>query len=87
MLVTMVIQQWKIMEYFDYWGRYSLALMVTHYSLIQVLCEITNHALFSQPKLNGVPALGFFLLTMIIEYFIAEFLYRKAPALLGKWKQ
>lgn len=85
-LVSMVIQRWKIMDYFDYWGKYSLALMVTHYSLIEVLCEITNKALFSQPKLSGFPALYFFLLTMIVEYFIAEFLYRQAPTLLGRQK-
>lgn len=83
-LITMSIEKWRILGYFDYWGRHSLVLMVTHYSIIQVICEITNKAVYDEPYLTGYHALCFFIITMIAEYFIAELIHRRMPFLLGK---
>lgn len=80
----MAVEKWSILAYFDYWGRHSLILMVTHYSIIQVICEIINKTIYNEPHLAGYHALYFFIVTMIVEYFIAELIHRRMPFLLGK---
>ena len=83
-LIIMAVEKWSILAYFDYWGRHSLILMVTHYSIIQVICEIINKTIYNEPHLAGYRALYFFIVTMIVEYFIAELIHRRMPFLLGK---
>lgn len=83
-LITMAVEKWSIFGYFGYWGRHSLALMVTHYSIIQVICEIINRVVYDEPYLMGFHALYFFVATMIVEYYIAEFIHHKMPFLIGK---
>lgn len=80
----MAVEKWSIFGYFGYWGRHSLALMVTHYSIIQVICEIINRVVYDEPYLMGFHALYFFVATMIVEYYIAEFIHHKMPFLIGK---
>ena len=61
-----------------------MALMVTHYSIVMVICEIINKFLFNEPYIHGYPAFIYFIAIMIVEYFICEIITRKFPILLGK---
>lgn len=74
-------QNLKIWNYFDYWGRNSLGLMVTHYSIIQVLLTI-----FITKVLNlemwGWITIGAFVFSMPIEFFLVELIKRYWPWLL-----
>ena len=80
-LLFKVCQNWKLWNYFDYWGRNSLGLMVTHYSIIQVLLTI-----FITKALNlemwGWITIGAFVFSMPIEFFVVEFINRYWPWLL-----
>lgn len=73
-------------KYFTYWGVNSLGLMVIHFSLLMVICTLIQNKIdgtVDQP-LYGWPSIIHFLITMVVSYFIVEFIKKKAPALLGK---
>lgn len=40
-LLAKSIQDWRILEFFNYWGINSLNLMVTHYSIVLVVFTIS----------------------------------------------
>lgn len=84
LILFSVVQNSRLLHYFDYWGRNSLVLMVTHYSIVQVLCGICNQYLFHQEKLADMNAIYFFIIAMVLEYYIAIFINRKASFTLGK---
>mgnify|MGYP005904861945 CR=1 FL=1 len=82
-LIIMSIETSPLLRYFNYWGRNSMALMVTHFSILIVLCDIAVWLIWGHPMRGGWIALSLFGLTMIIEYFLAEWLSRKYPKILG----
>ncbi len=84
MLIVMGIEEWTVFRYFDFWGRQSMGLMVTHYSFLMVVCELLSLWWLGTSKLKDWPAIGFFVATMIVEYFVVKFIASKAPKLLGK---
>lgn len=84
MLLAMAADDMRITDYFNYWGLNSLALMVTHYSIVMVLFEMLNKAILHEPYIQGYPAFAYFVAIMIVEYFICELITRKCPRLLGK---
>ena len=84
LLLSMAMGNIRYANYFNYWGRNSMALMVTHYSIVMVICEIFNKFLFNEPYIHGYPAFIYFIAIMIVEYFICEIITRKFPILLGK---
>ena len=73
-------------RYLNYWGIHSLGLMVTHYSFFLVICWIIqNHIDGTEGELlHGWPSIGYFVATMILEYFVVEMIEKKFPFLLGK---
>ncbi len=77
------IGQFSIFNFFDYWGRNSLALMVTHYSIVQVLLTILIvnglHYTFC-----GWITIAAFIISMPIQYLIAIFINRYVPQIIGK---
>lgn len=83
-MIIMAIETSPILRYFSYWGRNSMALMVTHFSILLVLCDIAVRLLYGTPMKGGWIALAMFGLTMILEYFIAELLSKKFPSIIGR---
>lgn len=82
LLLLRAIDNWKILDYFDYWGRNSLSLMVTHYSIVQVLITIfVTHVL--KIEFFGWITIVAFLISMPIQYLITCFLNRKYKWLLN----
>lgn len=86
MIFVMPWQNSFICRYFEYWGRNSLILMLTHYTIILELCVCLNNYLTktSDIQLHGWVAIFYFVITMIIEYPIVWFINHKAKFLIGK---
>lgn len=79
------LQNLKIWNYFDYWGRNSLGLMVTHYSIIQVLITIFITKVLDL-EFWGWISIGAFIFSMPIEFFVVELIKRYWPCLLKPQK-
>ena len=73
----------KLWDYFDYWGRNSLSLMVTHYSITLVLSRIVVENLLGM-AFDGWVTIYAFVVSMMVSYFFALVLNRYFPYLLGK---
>lgn len=75
------VQSWKLWNYFDYWGRNSLSLMVTHYSIVQVLIVIFIEKVLHLP-FDGWITIYAFVASMPVQYLITQALNRWYPRLL-----
>lgn len=84
LLLSMAMENLRFTNYFNYWGRNSLALMVTHYSIVMVACEMINKYLFNEPHIQGYAAFVYFIAVMIVEYYICDRITKKYPFVLGK---
>lgn len=73
----------KLWNYFDYWGRNSLSLMVTHFSITLVLSRIVVENLLGM-VFDGWVTIYAFAVSIIVSYFFALLLNRYFPYLLGK---
>lgn len=73
----------KLWDYFDYWGRNSLSLMVTHYSITLVISRIVVEK-FIGMDFYGEVTIYAFVVSMIVSYFMTLALNRYFPCLLGK---
>lgn len=73
----------KLWDYFDYWGRNSLSLMVTHLSITLVLSRIVVENLLGM-AFDGWVTIYAFVVSMMVSYFFALVLNRYFPYLLGK---
>ena len=73
----------KLWDYFDYWGRNSLSLMVTHYSITLVISRIVVEK-FIGMDFYGKVTIYAFVVSMIVSYFMTLALNRYFPCLLGK---
>lgn len=71
-------------NFFVFWGKNSLIMMVTHYSIIQVLCEIINKYWLHNDAFTGYITLVFFVVTVLIEYPIVWFMNKYCQRILGK---
>ncbi len=75
----------RLLRYLDYWGRNSLALMVTHYDIVLVLLAMLLQ-LTTGHSLDGWWGIGAFIVSMPVQWVLAELLNRYCPRLLGKKK-
>lgn len=76
------IEHTPVLNYFDYWGRNSLSLMVTHYSIVQVLITIfITQCLHLQ--FYGWTTIWAFIASMPIQDGITEIINRKAKYLIN----
>ena len=80
-LVLYALQNSKMLDYFDYWGRNSLSLMVTHYSIVQVLITIFIVHVLHTP-FTGWITICAFLVSMPVQWGITRMLERYAPQLI-----
>lgn len=83
LLIFYSCQYWKIWNYLNYWGRNSLSLMVTHYSITLVICHIVIENLFNSIFVGWI-TIAAFCISMLIQYLITTILNKKYPFLLGK---
>lgn len=82
-LIFYSCQYWGVWGYFDYWGRNSLSLMVTHYSITLVICKIVVENVLDVEFYGWVTIVAFGV-SMLLQYFITILLNKKYPYLLGK---
>lgn len=80
-LLFKALQKFSCFNYFDYWGRHSLSLMVTHYSIVQVLLTITIVNVRHQPFTGWITIIAF-IVSMPIQWIITVLIERYAPQLL-----
>ncbi len=85
-LMFYCIQSSRLLNYLDYWGRNSLSLMVTHYSIVMVIFTIIV-VKFMHIPFNGWITIMAFVVSMPIQYLITEILTRYSPTLLHPSKQ
>lgn len=83
LLLAKSIQEWNIINFFNFWGLNSLNLMVTHYSIIMVLFTIIVENALHQPFL-GWTTIICFILSMPIQYFLVLIINKYAKFTLGK---
>ncbi len=84
-IVSSLISKINILKKFlSFWGRNSLILMLTHYSIILVVCDIINQFLLYNTNFKGGITLVFFFLTLIIEYPIIFLMNKHCKFILGK---
>lgn len=72
-----------ICKFLSFWGVNSLILMVTHYSILLVICQVIDNYLFHQP-FSGPRTLAWLVIAIIAEYPIVWFFNNKARFMLGK---
>ena len=80
------IQEFRILNYLNYWGLHSLGLMVTHYSLLLPICVILqNYICHSEAlRLHGRTSMLYFIVVMVVEYYLVSFIEKRYPKLLAK---
>jgi len=84
LLFVKLTENFIINKFFNFWGKNSLILMLTHYSIVMEICIVINKFWFNEDTLFGINGLIFFAITIIIEYPIVYFINNKAKFLLGK---
>lgn len=82
-LLAKSIQDWRILEFFNYWGINSLNLMVTHYSIVLVVFTIFIEKGLEQP-FNGNVTLYCFFASLPIQYLLVFLVNKYAKFTLGK---
>lgn len=87
-LICKAWQQNNLIRYvklfFTYWGKHSMALMVTHYSIVMTICILLNQLIVGDQKLMGWNSLIWFVVAMFIEYYLIILLEKRFPKIFGK---
>lgn len=83
LLLMKSLQILKVLNFFDYWGKNSLNLMVTHYSIILVMFSILIEKLFKQP-FNGWITIFCFIISLPIQYLLVKVVNKYFKFTLGK---
>lgn len=85
LLLARSVQQWRILNFFNYWGLHSLNLMVTHYSIVLVLFTIIVEKGLDK-SFDGIITLYCFIASLPIQYLLVLIVDRYAKFTLGKSK-
>lgn len=83
LLLAKAFQKSSLLTYFDYWGRNSLCLMVTHYNIIAVLFYMIVDKWLCLPYDGWITLVGFFL-SMPLQHLLVLVIDRYIPFTLGK---
>ena len=81
MLIFKSIQDSPLLDFFDYWGRNSLSLMVTHYSIVLVLLKIISVNVLHL-EFTGWITVAAFAVSMLMQWVVTVMIERHAPKLL-----
>lgn len=77
------LQNIKLWRFFEYWGRNSLNLMVTHYSIILVLFKITIENYLGYEFIGNITIIAF-VLSIPIQWLLILLISKYANFTLGK---
>lgn len=83
-LIFLSIQKWRINQFFSFWGKNSLILMATHYSIYQVMCETFCERSLGISEFSGWITIACFVITLAVEYPTVYVINKWCPFLLGK---
>ena len=83
LLLAYPMKKGIIVKFLSFWGVNSLVMMVTHYSILLVICQMLDQAIFNEP-FSGIRTLAWFIITLISEYPIVWSFNHKAKWMLGK---
>ncbi len=83
-LIFLSIQKWRVNLFFSFWGKNSLILMATHYSIYQVMCETFCERSLGISEFSGWITIACFVVTMAMEYPTVYVINKWCPCLLGK---
>lgn len=85
-LFVKYIQNARCLDYLNFWGKHSLGLMVTHYSLLLPICVIIQNYIYHTEalRLHGWISIFCFFSIMILEYYLVLYIEKKYPKLIGK---
>lgn len=84
MLVAKMLEGGRMMRFFAYWGRNSLVLMATHYSIVLVLCQIVDRYCFGCDEFVGWRTIVYFVVAVVLTYPLVWFFNNKARFMLGR---
>ena len=84
MLVAKMLEGGRVMQIFAYWGRNSLVLMATHYSIVLVLCQIVDRYCFGCDEFVGWRTIVYFVVAVVLTYPLVWFFNNKARFMLGR---
>lgn len=84
LLFSMLTERLIVNKLFIFWGKNSLILMATHYSIFMVLFLMLNKYLTGSDEFIGINAIYYFIITMLLQYPVVFFINSKAKFLLGK---
>lgn len=87
LLIFTATQHIRLNSFFSFWGKNSLVLMATHYSIYQVMCEAFCERVLGITEFVGWITIACFSVTMLIEYPTTYLINHYTPFLLGKRKQ
>lgn len=77
-------QFFRPLHFFSYWGKNSLILMCTHYSIVMVALSTLDYKVFGNMDFTGARTLVYFGVAILLEYPIVWLIRRYAPFALGK---
>lgn len=83
LLLFKSMQNFRLFDYFDYWGCNSLILMVTHYSIVEVLFTLIAEKGLGY-TFSGWVAIVCCIISMPLQYIIAKKINAHAKFLIGK---
>lgn len=84
LLLASVVERRRIMQFFIFWGRNSLALMLTHESFLHELSKIFDKYVLGFDILWGERTLVYFVVTILLSYPIVWFFNNRARFMLGR---
>ena len=84
LMLSTLIEKTPASRIWQYFGRNSLIIMATHYSIIQVGCELINKHYTGNSQLSGLSALYWFAGSLILEIPVIWLIDRHLPFLVGK---
>lgn len=84
LIVCMLTEKWSVNRFFSFFGRNSLVVMVTHYSILQVICDMANYHFTGERTMSGMHSFYFLGVAVLLEYPIIFLINKKAKFLIGK---
>lgn len=73
-----------LLNFFAYWGKNSLILMCTHFSILEEIFKSFDRVVLGHPEFTGGITLLYFLLTLLLTYPLVWLFHHKFPFFLGK---
>lgn len=84
LLLAKVVERWRVMQFFVYWGCNSMVLMIAHESFFHRLSKIFDKYVLGYDVFWGERTLVYFVVTVLLCYPIVCFFNNRARFMLGK---